>query len=132
MGKVAELKAILAEQVTQTQLDKIEAAFDKLFAKIGMNVEFSKHFIDRINDMRNVPEISVDDIIDIFGSAYKKYGRKIAELGADAQAVLKDMETDINIPFVLVHNPKTQQLDMVSKTIMRKHNFHTPDKVLAV
>lgn len=121
--KLTERVSSLLEFVSQDQLNKVERAFDQLFAKIGMNVEFTKHFVDRVNDSRNRPEITVDDLIDIFGSAYKKHGKQIHDLGPDAQAVLKDIETDVNIPFVLVWNARTKQLDMVNKTIMRKANF---------
>lgn len=122
----------LSENVSQDQLNKIEKAFDKLFATVGINVEFTKHFIDRVNDTRNVPEITVDDLIEIFGDAYKKHGKAIPKLGKDAQAVLRDIETDVNIPFVLVWNSRTQEFDMVSKTIMRKRNFQSSTPFLNV
>jgi len=60
----------LSENVSKSQLDKIEAAFDKLFAKVGINIEFTKHFMDRVNDSRNVPEISVEDQVEIFTGTY--------------------------------------------------------------
>lgn len=122
----------LSENVSKSQLDKIEAAFDKLFAKVGINIEFTKHFMDRVNDSRNVPEISIEDLVEIFGDTYKKYGKEITKLGPDAQAVLRDIETDINIPFVLVYNFRYKQFDMVSKTIMRKANFASSTPFLNV
>jgi hypothetical protein len=125
------LKA-LSENVSKSQLDKIEAAFDKLFAKVGINIEFTKHFIDRVNDSRNVPEISIEDLVEIFGDTYKKYGKEITKLGPDAEAVLRDIETDVNIPFVLVYNSRYKQFDMVSKTIMRKANFASSTPFLNV
>lgn len=122
----------LSENVSQDTLNKIEKAFDKLFASVGINIEFTKHFIDRVNDPRNVPEITVDDLIEIFGDAYKKHGKAIPKLGKDAQAVLRDIETDVNIPFVLVWNSRTQEFDMVSKTIMRKRDFKSSTPFLNV
>lgn len=125
MGRVKALKSTMSEAVTQAQLSSIEKVFDKLFAKVGINLEFTKHFFDRVNDPRNQPELTIEDLIEIFGDAYKKYGKKIADLGNDAQAVLKDIETDVNVPFVLVYNKAKQQLDMFNKTIMRKAHFTT-------
>lgn len=122
----------LCENVSQDQLNKIERAFDKLFATVGVNVEFTRHFIDRVNDTRNTPEITIDDLIEIFGDAYKKHGKAIPKLGKDAQAVLRDIETDVNIPFVLVWNERNKQFDMVSKTIMRKRNFSSSTPFLNV
>ena len=37
-------------QVTSKQLKSLEVVLDKVFAKIGMDVEFTKHFKQRIND----------------------------------------------------------------------------------
>lgn len=52
------------------------------------------------------------------------------QLGPDAQAVMKDLETDINIPFVL--NWNGEELELVAKTVMRKKNFTTPNKEFTV
>ncbi len=56
----------------------------------------------------------------LFKQTYKKHGKKIPKLGDDAQAVIHDMETDINMPFVLKYDNRTQEFDLVAKTIMRK------------
>jgi hypothetical protein len=50
-------------------------------------------------------------------------------LGPDAEAVLNDMQTDINMPFVLKWDGK--ELDLIAKTVMRKQNFGTPDPKLS-
>ena len=39
--------------ITKTDLDQIEKYADKLFAKVGIDVEFTRHFLDRVNDERN-------------------------------------------------------------------------------
>ena len=51
------------------------------------------------------------------------------KLGPDAQAVLSDMKTDINMPFVL--NLKGGELELVAKTVMRKKDFKTSNPKLA-
>ena len=43
-------------------------------------------------------------------------------MGDDAQAVIHDMQTDIN-PFVL-YDDRNKELDLVAKTIMRKKDFN--------
>ena len=42
--------------------------------------------------------------------------------------LLKDMKTNINIPFVMRYNPRSKLFELISKTIMRKKNFLTRDK----
>lgn len=116
--------------ITKTDLDQIEKYADKLFAKVGIDVEFTRHFLDRVNDERNKKQITTAELTRLFKQSYAKYGKKIASLGPDAEAVIKDMRTDINMPFVL--NFKNGELDLVAKTIMRKKNFKTPNPELAV
>ena len=79
--------------------------------------------IDRVNDRRNVKQITPAELTRLFKQSFKKYGKKIAKLGPDAEAVINDMKTDINMPFVL--NLKGGELELVAKTVMRKKNFQT-------
>ena len=53
-------------------------------------------------------------------------------MGPDAQAVIKAMASDINVPFVLDWDRNAEELDLIAKTAMRKKNFRTPDQVLQV
>ena len=73
---------------------------------------------------RNKKQISVAELVRIFNKAYQKYGKAIARLGtrADAEAVMKDMRTDINMPFVL-KLMRNGMLELVAKTIMRKREI---------
>lgn len=118
------------KELTKSELDAIEKYADKLFAKVGIDVEFTRHFLDRVNDERNRKQITQSELIRLFKQAHKKHGKAIAKLGNDAQAVLNDIKTNINMPFVLVWNGK--ELEMVAKTVMRKKNFGTSNQKLQV
>ena len=120
------------EYITRDDLRKLEYYLDTLFSKLGMDVNFSHHFLDRVNDPRNKKQITFSELVKLFKDEYLKYGKTIAQLGPDAEAVLKDMSSDINVPFVLTWDRGNQELDLKAKTVMRKKNFHTPDKVFAV
>ena len=124
-GKVhkAWLHEILVEEITKKDLDQVEKFADKLFAKVGIDVEFTRHFMDRVNDARNKKPITTSELTRLFKQSYAKYGKKIAQLGPDAEAVINDMKTDVNMPFVL--NLKGQELELVAKTVMRKKDFKT-------
>ena len=119
------------EEVTQRDLDNVEKYADKLFAKVGLDIEFTRHFKDRVNDERNKKPITPAELIRLFKQTYKKYGNKISPMGAGAQAVIHDMQTDVNMPFVLQPD-RGGMLDLVAKTVMRKKNFSTPNKKLEV
>ena len=74
-------------------------------------------------------QITSAELTRLFKQSYKKFGKVIRKLGPDAQAVLSDMKTDINMPFVL--NLKGGELELVAKTVMRKKDFKTSNPKLA-
>jgi hypothetical protein len=120
------------KEITQSDLKTIEVYADKLFKAVGIDVNFTRHFLDRVNDARNVKQITPDELTDLFRKSYEKYGKKISKLGPDAEAVLNDMRTNINMPFVLNWDRNSQELDLVAKTVMRKKNFMTQNQKLSV
>lgn len=119
-------------EITQVQLDTLEKYLDQLFSKLGIDVEFTRHFLDRVNDERNLRQITIKELAILFKDTYINYGKKIAQMGPDAQAVIKDMRSDINVPFVLNWDSRSQVLDLVAKTVMRKKNFTTPNPELKI
>ena len=123
---------ILDEEVTQSQLNDIEKYADRLFKAVNVDVNFPRHFVDRVNDKRNKKPISTSELTRLFKQTYKKHGKKIPKMGDDAQAVIHDMQTDINMPFVLTYDDRNKELDLVAKTIMRKQNFKTPNQKLTI
>lgn len=116
--------------ITQAMLDKLEFYLDQLFKNVGMDIEFTRHFLDRVNDPRNKEQITLKELAILFKDAYNKYGKRIAQMGPDAEAVIKDMRSDVNVPFVLNWDNRNQELDLVAKTVMRKKDFRTPDTQL--
>ena len=118
------MKEAEERKITKSDLDQVERYADKLFAALGIDVEFTKHFMDRVNDARNKKQITSAELVRLFKQSYKKYGKKIAKMSDDANAVIHDMKTDINMPFVL--NYRKGEVELVVKTIMRKKNFTTP------
>ena len=117
------------KEVTKSDLDQLERYADRLFGALGIDVEFTRHFLDRVNDVRNKMQITSAELTRLFKQSYKKFGKVIKKLGPDAQAVLSDMKTDINMPFVL--NLKGGELELVAKTVMRKKDFKTSNPKLA-
>ncbi len=129
--KMLKFKQYISEEITKNDLNQIEKYADKLFAAVGIDVEFTRHFLDRVNDARNKKPINSAELIRLFRLTYKKYGKKIAKMNPDAEAVISDMETDVNMPFVL-NLDKDGMLDLVAKTVMRKKDFKTRNQKLRV
>lgn len=112
----------LEEDVSQRQIDDLEKFGDRLLKKFDIDIEFTRHFADRMNDKRNDPEIKVAEIQRLFKKIAKNKGKDIKKHG-DAEAVLKDMQSDLNLPIVV--NYKDGEFEVVNKTIMRKKGFKT-------
>jgi len=119
-------------KLSQTELDQLEIFADRLFAKVGIDVEFTRHFLDRVNDERNVKQITASELTRLFKQEHKRWGKQIAQLGPDSEAVLKDLATDVNIPFALRWDNANNELDLIAKTVMRKNNFKTSNKEFQV
>jgi cytidylate kinase len=127
-----ELQAItesfeLDEKVNQSQIDQLEKFADRILAKYDIDVEFTRHFVDRLNDPRNNPEIKVVELQKFFKKIQKNKGKDIKS-NPDTQVVLKDLTTNLNLPVVI--NYKDGEFEVVNKTIMRKKDFKTPDKTI--
>ena len=118
--------------VSQQVLDQVEVYADKLFGKLGVNVEFTRHFLDRLNDERGQQKpITSAELIKLFRDVYRKHGKEISNLPNETQSVIKDMNTDINMPFVF-NWTKGGRADLVAKTILRKADFKTSNKEFKV
>ncbi len=120
------------EAITTVDLDQLETFADKLFAKVGIDVEFTRHFLDRVNDARNVKPITMAELTRLFKQEFKRYGKPIAQMGPGQEAVMKDLQTDINLPFALQYDRANNELDLIAKTVMRKKDFKTPNREFPV
>lgn len=125
-----KLRSLIQEYVTDSDLKAVEKYADNLFAKVGIDINFTKHFLDRVNDTRNNKPINTAELIHLFKQTYRKYGKDIPKLGPDAEAVIHDMTNDVNVPFILKWDGR--EFDLISKTVMRKKDFKTNDKKIKV
>lgn len=117
--------------VTNHDLSELKILLDTVWKRLGIDIAFTSHFLDRVNDERNKRQITVCELAKLFMEAFKKFGSKLAHISQqDWEAVLTDSQTNLNVPFVLKHT--VRGVEIVSKTIMRKANFYTPDPKLAV
>ena len=116
-----EIKKIV--EMSRQNLDKIEKYAEKQLSP--EDIEFTRHFFDRLNDPRNGKEISDAELVGFFKrlSRFKKKFKEFLE--KYEQIVVKDKRSNINIPFLKQAN------QIIAKTIMRKSNFKTSNPTLA-
>ena len=125
--KLAEL---IFERVSPTQMHDVEKFADALWGKLGIDVSFTKHFLDRVNDERNGKEISAAELIRLFKKEYEKFGKNVKAMDGDDEAVFRDLMTLVNLPFVLKDTDKGKTL--VAKTVMRKQDFKSQTPTLDI
>lgn len=115
--------------ISKQQLNDLEKVLDKLFAHYKVDINFTRHFFDRVNNCRNKDQITIAELQKMFRAVHSRYGDKFMSM-KDREAVLVDMQSKINVPFVI----KTTKdgVDLVAKTVMRKPDFKTKDRKLKV
>jgi len=118
----------MKNRISKSHLNEIEAFLDNLFKKVNLDIEFTNHFFERLNDPRNGKNITGMELVQIFQKVFDNFSKEIALKPDDFEGVLKDLSTNLNIPFVLNYDEKEGDIDLVAKTIMRKHNFRTSSR----
>lgn len=126
-----DFEEMFSEDVTQKQLNDLEKFADRLLDKFGIDIEFTRHFADRMNDDRNKPAISIAELQRVFKKIAKNKAKDIRQ-NPDIEAVLKDIQADLNLPIVINYDSEKDEYEVVNKTIMRKKNFGTSSKVIKV
>ena len=123
---------IAEQKVSDQQIKKLEHFLDKMYSMINVDVEFGRHFIDRVNDERNGKDITIPELQSLFTKTFNKYGGKIRDAEDDWQAVIVDFNSDINVPFIIKWDKRKREFELIAKTTMRKKNFKTPNEKLPV
>lgn len=120
--------------LTVAHMKAFEQFVDRMFKKFGIDFEFTKHFRERMSHERNDPCIDMKELASMIQKIYKKYqnGEKSLNKFVDAEAVIKDMQTDLNMPIAVEYDRKNDQIEVIAKTIMRKKNFRTPNPEIKV
>jgi nicotinic acid mononucleotide adenylyltransferase/shikimate kinase len=116
-------------EITASKMKDFEKFVDRMFEKFKIDFEFTKHFGDRMNDDRNSPKIKLKELADLIKKIYAKNGNPLKGKPG-AELVVKDLQSDLNMPIVVKYDEKNDEIDIVAKTIMRKKNFSTPNPVI--
>jgi len=135
-AKLAQLRARNAKPnekkaITKKELNDLEKTLDALFKHLKIDIEFSKHFFDRLHDKRNGKDITIAELNALFVAVHNKFGTVLSHKPDEFEAVMKSISTKLNVPFV-IKLTKKGEIELISKTVMRKANFKTPNQELKV
>jgi hypothetical protein len=117
--------------VSWNELKKLETVLDSMFKSAGLDIDFTKHFWERINGSRGYGgTVTIPEIQDAFRKTYDKYSAKISGHKADWKAIINDVSKQLNMPFTLKWDGR--QKSMVMLTAMKKRDFLAPEPKLKV
>lgn len=110
----------LTELQSPSEVVELERQLDAMFSTIGLDVEFSTHFIERL--LGRERQVTKEEIVNAFAQLKAKYKQRLlaAKKKPNYEAVLKDFSNDLNIVFGIDGN------EMTNITIKRKNpnEFH--------
>lgn len=115
----------ITEWVPEPEIEDIDDYADDALSPLDLKIP--PHFVDRVNDKRNRPEIEADELYDFFDKLSDEKDELEDMLDSGEEIVAVDSDTDINIP--LAKDRRTPNT-VVAKTIMRKKNFATSNPKL--
>ena len=119
------LQGTIKEWVPEPEIDDIDDYADNALSPLDLKIP--PHFVDRVNDKRNRPEIEADELYDFFDKLSDEKDELEDMLDTGEEVVAVNSDTDINIPLAKDRrDPKA----VVAKTIMRKKNFATSNPKL--
>jgi hypothetical protein len=120
---VKERISFNSDFISQDDVEFVDDMADRKLAPIDIDLS-GNHFFDRLNDPRNFPDISVEELEEFFDKLSDEKEEFIGFLRKYKDVVVKDTESNLNIPFMKRANKA------IAKTIMRKKNFMTSNQVL--
>jgi hypothetical protein len=115
---------------TYNEVKDLEKFADRLLNKYGVDIEFTRHFGDRMSDQRNKPCIKISELQQMFKRIEASKAEKIRKQ-KDGEYVIVDLQKDLNLPVVIEYKRGTG-FEVRVKTIIRKKNFMTTNSKVTV
>lgn len=108
----------LFELKSPAELTELENQLDKLFYSLGLDVEFTTHFKERI--LGRERQVTIEEVIHSFELLKRKYKRKLINAKKEPHytAVLRDFDQDLNFVFGIKQTKDGPEL--VNITIKQK------------
>jgi len=108
----------LFELTSTAEVNELERHLDKMMATLGLDVEFTRHFVERV--LGRERSVSVEDITQSFIQLKRKYKSRLlkAKKQPNYSAVLRDFDQDLNIVFGI--KPVKNGHELVNITIKQK------------
>lgn len=114
--------------------DDLETDIKRQFSKLGITINFTKHFTGRLTadhektDAHSREEISEEELVKVFKkleASHKKIFKEAAEFSDEVkrgqfEGVIREELSNINVPFALTFNKALGKYILTCKTILKK------------
>jgi hypothetical protein len=128
-------------EMSEEAIDDVQREIKKVYLPLGLEINFTKHFVSRIvdnavdNQGYQRDNISPEELTKVF-AALKKHYKEVFdeahnhddEIKANKfDGVILDLPRKISIPFALEFSKAKGRYIMTCKTVIKRENFHAKD-----
>lgn len=127
-------------EMSAKDLKKAETEIDTVYRLGDADVEFTRHFMNRVldhgehgrfeyddNQQARDTDVTPDELIKMFKKFWSEKGKLLAfQMKRDPknfEFVLKDVSTSLNIPIAISYDQGRKIVRLDCKTLMRKNSF---------
>lgn len=119
--------------ITSSEITELESRINEQLSIYNAQFIMTVHFsIDRLNDPRNNPPITIAELDSIFNNLIRDHITSIVALNHEDTFNIRCSKSHINMPCGVVkeseENGSITHKNIVI-TVMRKHNFHAKDPI---
>ena len=107
------LTEFLSEESNRELAQHYTNVLNTRYAPYDVPIRITTHFVDRINDTRNLESITMGEVADFFSKLLLKRRKFLKQLPEGTSVHVVDLDTDITVPMAKINNV------IVIKTIMR-------------
>ncbi|MBW1215061.1 hypothetical protein KYI92_14915 [Pantoea allii] len=118
--------------ITEQQIIDLEDEINDILQEDSAKIHFSFHAAyERLNDARNNPAISIDELESVFKFFFDKYLQTILGYAEGTSFTIKCNKTHLHFPCVIVHELEFGKTLVIQNvvTVMRKADFKSKDPI---
>lgn len=113
----------LQENLSSSDLAAAEMFANRTLGRLGIDVEFTQHFRERINLPRNKPKIKLAELVRLFRQLARQQGKRLQEIEPYTKILVHDTKTKLNIIINIKEGSTEDRLLFSCGTIIRATNF---------
>ena len=122
--EIEQVYNIVADKITESvNFVSLEKTLDDMFEDLGIDINFTKHFKERVIS-RGLTE---EDIIELMEKIYDTHGDEVADLDKDENRVFTHIRRLIDIAAVNVGYGEDYLKDLVLKTAYKRNSSREPE-----